>query len=145
MSYDKNLDEIVPLGWGIFGWLNKLIIVPLFTLLTNLIPHGIAIVIFTIVIRLLMSPIQYKSYVSQAKMKVIRPEVNEINEKYAKDPMKKQQEVMKLYNKVGVNPMAGCLPMLIQMPVFYALFMFLSFSFRFKTKKLLMGRRFIVL
>src|SRR5690606_8512535 len=78
----------------------------------------------TIVIRLIMSPIQYKSYVSQAKMKVIRPEVNEINEKFAKDPMKKQQEVMKLYNKAGVNAMAGCLPMFIQLPVFYALFMF---------------------
>src|SRR5690554_275294 len=95
-DYDRNLDEIVPLGWGIFGWLNKLIIVPLFTLLTGFIPHGIAIIVFTIVIRLIMSPIQYKSYVSQAKMKVIRPEVNEINEKYKKDPMRKQQEVMKL-------------------------------------------------
>lgn len=136
-KYDRNLDEIVPLGWGIFGWLNKLIIIPLFTLLTNLIPHGIAIVIFTIVIRLIMSPIQYKSYVSQAKMKVIRPEVNEINEKFAKDPMKKQQEVMKLYNKAGVNPMAGCLPMLIQLPVFYALFMFFPSAFDLRQKAFL--------
>src|SRR5690606_7873179 len=125
------------LGWGIFGWLNKLIIVPLFTLLTNLIPHGIAIIVFTIVIRLIMSPIQYKSYVSQAKMKVIRPEVNEINEKFAKDPMKKQQEVMKLYNKAGVNPMAGCLPMFIQLPVFYALFMFFPSAFDLRQKSFL--------
>ena len=136
-SYDRNLDEIVPLGWGIFGWLNKLIIIPLFTLLTSLIPHGIAIVLFTIVIRLIMSPIQYKSYVSQAKMKVIRPEVNEINEKFAKDPMKKQQEVMKLYNKAGVNPMAGCLPMFIQLPVFYALFMFFPSAFDLRQKSFL--------
>lgn len=128
-GYDRNLDEIVPLGWGIFGWLNKIIIIPLFTLLTHLIPHGIAIVVFTVVVRLIMSPVQYKSYVSQAKMKVIRPEVNEINEKYKKDPMKKQQETMKLYSKAGVNPMAGCIPMLIQLPIFYALFSFFPSAF----------------
>jgi len=136
-DYDRNLDEIVPLGWGIFGWLNKLIIVPLFTILSDLIPHGAAIILFTIVIRLIMSPIQYKSYVSQAKMKVIRPEVNEINEKYKKDPMKKQQEVMKLYNKAGVNPMAGCLPMFLQIPVFYALFMFFPSAFDLRQKPFL--------
>lgn len=136
-DYDKNLDEIVPLGWGIFGWLNKLIIIPIFTVLTTLIPHGIAIVLFTIVIRLIMSPVQYKSYVSQAKMKIIRPEVNELNEKYAKDPMKKQQETMKLYNKAGVNPMAGCVPMLIQLPVFYALFSFFPSAFDLRQKAFL--------
>lgn len=136
-DYDKNLDEIVPLGWGIFGWLNKLIIIPLFTLLTHLIPHGIAIVVFTVVIRLIMSPVQYKSYVSQAKMKLIRPEVNELNEKYAKDPMKKQQETMKLYNKAGVNPMAGCIPMLIQLPIFYALFSFFPSAFDLRQKAFL--------
>ncbi|UUV20924.1 membrane protein insertase YidC [Paenimyroides aestuarii] len=136
-DYDKNLDEIVPLGWGIFGWLNKLIIIPIFTVLTNLIPHGIAIVLFTIVIRLIMSPVQYKSYVSQAKMKLIRPEVNELNEKYAKDPMKKQQETMKLYNKAGVNPMAGCIPMFIQLPVFYALFSFFPSAFDLRQKAFL--------
>lgn len=136
-DYDRNLDEIMSLGWGIFGWLNKLIIIPLFTILSNLIPHGIAIVVFTIVIRLIMSPIQYKSYVSQAKMKVIRPEVNEINEKFKNDPMKKQQEVMKLYNKAGVNPMAGCLPMFLQIPVFYALFMFFPSAFDLRQKSFL--------
>lgn len=136
-DYDKNLDEIVPLGWGIFGWLNKLIVIPIFTVLTNLIPHGIAIILFTVVIRLIMSPVQYKSYVSQAKMKLIRPEVNELNEKYAKDPMKKQQETMKLYNKAGVNPMAGCIPMLIQLPVFYALFSFFPSAFDLRQKAFL--------
>lgn len=136
-DYDKNLDEIVPLGWGIFGWLNKLIVIPIFTVLTNLIPHGIAIILFTVVIRLIMSPVQYKSYVSQAKMKLIRPEVNELNEKYAKDPMKKQQETMKLYNKAGVNPMAGCIPMLIQLPIFYALFSFFPSAFDLRQKAFL--------
>ena len=84
-----------------------------------------------------MSPVQYKSYVSQAKMKIIRPEVNELNEKYAKDPMKKQQETMKLYNKAGVNPMAGCIPMLIQLPVFYALFSFFPSAFDLRQKAFL--------
>lgn len=136
-DYKRNLDEIVPLGWGIFGWLNRWIIIPLFTLLTHLIPHGIAIVLFTIVVRLILSPIQYKSYVSQAKMKVIRPEIAELNEKFAKDPMKKQQETMKLYNKVGVNPMAGCIPMFIQLPVFYALFSFFPSAFDLRQKAFL--------
>ncbi len=136
-DYKRNLDEVIPLGWGIFGWINKWIFVPLFGMLTTLIPHGISIVIFTIVIRLAMSPIQYKSYVSQAKMKVIRPEVTEINEKYKKDPMKKQQETMKLYQKAGVNPMAGCIPMLIQIPVFYALFQFFPSAFDLRQKAFL--------
>lgn len=136
-KYNKNLDEIVPLGWGIFGWINQWIFVPLFTLLTTFIPHGIAIIIFTVVVRLIMSPIQYKSYVSQAKMKVIRPEVQEISEKFKKDPMKKQQETMKLYQKAGVNPMAGCLPMFLQIPVFYALFQFFPSAFDLRQKSFL--------
>jgi len=123
-SYDKNLDEIIPLGWGIFGWINKLIFVPLFGLLTSLgLGYGIAIILFTILIKLVMSPITYKSFLSQAKMKVLRPELNELNEKF-KDPVKKQQETMKLYNKAGVNPMAGCIPALIQLPFMYASFQF---------------------
>lgn len=128
-NYDRNLDNILNLGWGIFGWLNKWLFIPIFGILTKFIPHGIAIIIFTVVIRLIMSPVQYKSYVSQAKMKVIRPEINELNEKYKNDPMKKQQETMKLHSKAGINPMAGCLPMLIQIPVFYALFMFFPSAF----------------
>jgi len=123
-SYDRNLDEIISLGWGIFGWINKLIFVPLFGLLTSLgLGYGIAIILFTILIKLVMSPITYKSFLSQAKMKVLRPELNELNEKF-KDPVKKQQETMKLYNKAGVNPMAGCIPALIQLPFMYASFQF---------------------
>src|SRR5690554_344979 len=136
-GYDRNLDEVLNLGWGIFGWLNKLLFIPIFGVLTSFIPHGIAIIVFTIVIRLLMSPIQYKSYVSQAKMKVIRPEIAELNEKYKNDPMKKQQETMKLYSKAGVNPMAGCLPMFLQIPVFYALFMFFPSAFDLRQKPFL--------
>ncbi len=123
-GYDRNLDEIISFGWGIFGWINKYIFVQLFGFLGSFLSLGIAIVVFTIIIKLAMSPITYKSFLSQAKMKVLRPEINELNEKFGKDAMKKQQETMKLYNKAGVNPMAGCIPALIQMP-----FMFASFKY----------------
>lgn len=136
-SYDRNLDEIVPLGWGIFGWINRYFLIPLFGLLSAFLPAGIAIVVMTILVRLLLSPITYKSYLSQAKMKVIRPEINEINEKYKDDAMKKQQETMKLYGKAGVSPMAGCIPALLQIPVFYALFMFFPSAFQLRQKSFL--------
>jgi YidC/Oxa1 family membrane protein insertase len=123
-SYDRNLDEIISLGWGIFGWINKFIFIPLYGFLSSFIAYGIAIIIFTILIKIAMSPITYKSFLSQAKMKVLRPEITELGEKFKKDPMKKQQETMKLYNKAGVNPMAGCIPALIQIPFMYASFQF---------------------
>lgn len=136
-EYDRNLDEIVPLGWGIFGWINRFFLIPLFGLLSSFLPAGIAIIVMTILVRLLLSPITYKSYLSQAKMKVIRPEINEINEKYKDDAMKKQQETMKLYGKAGVSPMAGCIPALMQIPVFYALFMFFPSAFELRQKSFL--------
>lgn len=136
-GYDKNLDEVMPLGWGIFGWINRFIFIPVFTFLSTFLPYGIGIIIFTILIRLIMSPVTYKSYKSQAKMKVLRPEIQEINEKYKKDPMKRQQETMKLYNSAGVNPMAGCLPALMQIPVFYALFQFFPSFFDLRQQSFL--------
>src|SRR5690606_32707400 len=136
-DYDRNLDEIMPLGWGIFGWINRFLFIPAFTFLSTFLTYGIGIIIFTILIRIVMSPITYKSYLSQAKMKVLRPEINEINEKFKKDPMKKQQETMKLYNKAGVNPMAGCLPALMQIPIFYALFQFFPSFFDLRQKSFL--------
>lgn len=135
--YNKNLDEIIPLGWGIFGWINRYIFIPVFTLLSGFLPYGVAIIIFTILVRIVMSPVTYKSYLSQAKMKVLRPEIAELNEKYKKDPMKKQQETMKLYNSAGVNPMAGCLPALMQIPVFYALFQFFPSFFDLRQQSFL--------
>ncbi|WP_264559222.1 membrane protein insertase YidC [Flavobacterium sp. N2270] len=128
-SYERNLDEIMPLGWGIFGWINRYVFIPAFGVISGFLPYGLAIVFFTILVRLVMSPVTYKSYVSQAKMKVLRPEIAELNEKYKDNAMKKQQETMKLYSKAGVNPMAGCLPALMQMPVFYALFQFFPSMF----------------
>ncbi|WP_395075109.1 membrane protein insertase YidC [Flavobacterium sp.] len=133
-AYNRNLDELISLGWGIFGWINRFIFIPLFGVLGSFIPYGIAIIIFTIIIKLAMSPITYKSFLSQAKMKVLRPEITELNEKYAKEPMKKQQETMKLYNKAGVNPMAGCIPALIQMPFLYASFQFFPSAIELRQK-----------
>jgi YidC/Oxa1 family membrane protein insertase len=133
-SYDKHLEKIIPLGWGIFGWINMFIFIPLFGFLSGYISYGIAIVIFTIIIKIAMSPITYKSYLSQAKMKVLRPDITELGEKFKKDPMKKQQETMKLYNKAGVNPMAGCIPALIQIPFMYASFQFFPSAFELRQK-----------
>jgi YidC/Oxa1 family membrane protein insertase len=133
-GYDKNLDEILPLGWGIFGWINRYVFIPTFSIISGFLPYGLAIVFFTILVRIVMSPITYKSYVSQAKMKVLRPEIAELNEKFKDNAMKKQQETMKLYSKAGVNPMAGCLPALMQMPVFYALFQFFPSMFDLRQK-----------
>jgi len=137
-SYDKNLDKIIQLGWGIIGWINRFIFIPVFGFLISIsIPYGIAIVIFTIMIKIAMSPITYKSFLSQAKMKVLRPEITELGEKFKKDPMKKQQETMKLYNKAGVNPMAGCIPALIQIPFMYASFQFFPSAFELRQKSFL--------
>ena len=133
-SYDRNIEKIVPLGWGVFGWINKFIFIPLFGFLSSFMGLGIAIIIFTILIKIAMSPITFKSFLSQAKMKVLRPEITEIGEKFKKDPMKKQQETMKLYSKAGVNPMAGCVPALIQLPFMYASFQFFPSAFELRQK-----------
>lgn len=136
-SYDQNLEKIISLGWGIFGWINKFIFIPLFGFLSSYIAYGIAIIVFTILIKIAMSPITFKSFLSQAKMKVLRPEITELGEKFKKDPMKKQQETMKLYNKAGVNPMAGCIPALIQLPFMYASFQFFPSAFELRQKSFL--------
>jgi len=136
-DYDRNLDEVVPLGWGIFGWINKNVFIPFFGFLSGFLPYGFAIVVMTIVVRIVLSPVTYKSYLSQAKMKVLKPEIKEITEKYKDNPMKKQQETMALYSKAGVNPMSGCLPALMQIPVFYALFSFFPSAFQLRQKSFL--------
>jgi YidC/Oxa1 family membrane protein insertase len=138
-QYDKNLEKIIPLGWGIFGWINQFIFIPLFGFLSTTIglSLGIAIIIFTVLIKVAMSPITFKSFLSQAKMKVLRPELMELGEKFKKDPMKKQQETMKLYTKAGVNPMAGCIPALIQIPFMYASFQFFPSAYELRQKSFL--------
>ncbi|MCM4154501.1 membrane protein insertase YidC [Gramella sp. AN32] len=137
-DYDRNLDEVIPLGWGIFGWINKYLFIPFFSYLSGVLPsYGIAIIVMTIVVRIVLSPVTYKSYLSQAKMKVLKPEINELNEKYKDNAMKKQQETMKLYSKAGASPMSGCLPALMQIPVFYALFQFFPSAFQLRQKPFL--------
>ena len=130
------LTELIPLGWGIFGWLNKWLFIPLYNFLADYFSVGLVIILMTFIVRILLSPIVYKSYVSQAKMKVLRPEIEEINKKYD-EPMKRQQETMALYNKVGVNPLSGCIPALLQLPVFLALFNFFPTEFGLRQKSFL--------
>jgi YidC/Oxa1 family membrane protein insertase len=134
---DLGLTDSIPYGWGIFGWINRYIFTPFYGFLSSFLPYGLAIVVMTILVRLLMSPVTYKSYLSQAKMKVLKPEITELNEKFKDNAMKKQQETMKLYNKAGVSPMSGCIPALLQLPVFYALFMFFPTSFALRQKSFL--------
>ena len=121
------LDETADLGWGIFGFLNRTVFYPVFNFLKGLLSnYGLIIILMTIVVRLIMSPLVYKSYLSSAKMKVIRPELTALNEKYPgkENAMKRQQETMAVQRKAGVSMMAGCIPALLQMPVFFALFKF---------------------
>ena len=136
-SYDRNLDEAMPLGWGIFGFLNKYLIIPLFGFLSGFLPAGIAIIILTVLIKLALSPVQYKQYLSQAKLKVLKPELDEIKEKFKGNKMKIQQETMKLQNAAGASPLKGCLPALLQIPVFYALFTFFPTAFDLRQKSFL--------
>ncbi|MFM1878165.1 MAG: hypothetical protein RLZZ241_1031 [Bacteroidota bacterium] len=134
---DLGLEDSIPFGWGIFGWINRYIFTPFFGFLSSFLPFGIAIVVMTILVRLLMSPVTYKSYLSQAKMRVLKPEITEINEKHKENAMKRQQETMALYNKAGVSPLSGCVPALLQLPIFYALFMFFPTSFSLRQKSFL--------
>ena len=140
-GYDKSFEEIIPLGWGIFGWVNRVAVIPIFDFLKNsagLTNFGLIILILTVIIKLSLSPLTYKSYLSQAKMKVLKPEIDKINEKHKeKDPMKAQKETMGLYRKAGVNPMGGCLPMLVQFPILIAMFRFFPASMELRQKSFL--------
>ena len=122
-----NLEETADLGWGIFGFLNRTVFYPVFNFLKGFLSNfGLIIILMTIVVRIIMSPLVYKSYLSSAKMKVIRPELTALNEKYPgkENAMKRQQETMAVQRKAGVSMLSGCIPALLQMPVFFALFKF---------------------
>ncbi len=124
---DLDLNRLVPLGWGIFRWINQLIVIPVFSFLSKFISnYGIIILLLTIFIKIILFPFTYKSYKSQARMRVLAPEIKEINEKFPGDEnaMKRQQETMALYSRVGASPFSGCLPMLLQWPVLIAMFSF---------------------
>ena len=139
-SYDQKYEKIIPLGGWMVNWFSRLIIIPCFDFLGKFISnYGIVILLMTLLIKLLLSPLTIKSYKSTAKMQVIKPEVDKLNEKYPneKDAMKKQQATMELYQKAGISPMGGCLPMLLQMPILFAMFRFFPASIELRQQKFL--------
>lgn len=118
--------QLLPMGWTLFRWINEYLIIPVFNFIGKYISnYGIVILLLTIVVKLIILPFTYKSYLSSAKMRVLKPQIDEINAKYPPEKaMERQQATMNLYNRVGVSPMSGCLPMLLQMPILFAMFMF---------------------
>ncbi len=141
LGYGKlRVDEVIPLGWGIFGWVSKWIVIPTFDFLRRYISSfGLIILLLAVFVKLVTAVFTYSSYVSMAKMRVIKPEVDALNEKYPKqeDAMKRQQATMDLYKKAGVNPMGGCIPMLIQMPIIIAMFRFFPASIELREQPFL--------
>jgi YidC/Oxa1 family membrane protein insertase len=136
-KYENDLEKSIPLGWGIFGWINKALFIPLFGFLSGMMPYGIAIIVMTILIKIILSFVQYKQFLSQAKMRVLKPELDAIRAKHKDNKLKAQQETMALQNKAGASPLSGCLPGLMQIPVFYALFMFFPTAFDLRQKSFL--------
>ena len=139
-AYDMKYEKIIPLGGWLVGWFSRLVIIPSFDFLGKFISnYGIVILLMTLLIKLIISPLTIKSYKSSAKMQVIKPEVDKLNQKYPneKDAMKKQQAMMDLYQKAGISPMGGCLPMLLQMPILFAMFRFFPASIELRQQKFL--------
>ena len=139
-AYDQKYEKIIPLGGWLVGWFSRLVIIPCFDFLGKFISnYGLVILLMTLLIKLIISPLTIKSYKSSAKMQVIKPEVDKLNQKYPneKDAMKKQQAMMDLYQKAGISPMGGCLPMLLQMPILFAMFRFFPASIELRQQKFL--------
>jgi YidC/Oxa1 family membrane protein insertase len=141
-SLDLQLEKQIPIGWSFFllAWINEYIVINVFDWLGHFgWNYGIVILVLTILLKLILFPIAYKTYVSSAKMRVLKPEIDQINEKFkdAKDPMKKQKATMDLYKKAGVNPLAGCVPMLLQMPILFAIFRFFPSSIELRQQSFL--------
>ncbi len=135
---DIGLESLIPLGWGIFGWVNEWLVIPTFNFLDGFdLNYGIIILLMTIFIKMLLFPVTWKTYLSSAKMKVLKPEIKEISDKHSNDAMKKQQATMALYRSAGVNPLAGCVPMLIQMPILLAMFRFFPASIELRQQAFL--------
>lgn len=136
---DLDLEEIIPLGWGIFGWINRYIIIPIFNWLEGGIGnYGLIILLLTLMIKLVLFPLTYKSYMSTAKMKVLKPQIEEINKKIPADKaMERQKATMALYGKAGVSPLGGCLPMVLQMPFLFAMFRFFPASIELRHESFL--------
>lgn len=142
-KYDLQLEELVFLGRNIIRWINQFVIIPIFNLLDNFINnYGIIILILTLIIKAVLFPLTHRSFISQAKMRVMKPMVDELAKKYPKqeDAMKKQQATMDLYKKAGVSPMGGCLPMLLQMPILFAMFRFFPTSIELRQQSFLWAK-----
>ena len=139
-KYDQNYEKIIPLGWWIVSWISRFVIIPCFGFLGKFLTnYGLIILLMTILIKIVVSPLTIKSYKSSAKMQVLKPEIDQLNKKYPneKDAMKKQQAMMELYRKAGVSPMGGCLPMLLQMPILFAMFRFFPACIDLRQQKFL--------
>ncbi|MDR3187977.1 MAG: membrane protein insertase YidC [Prevotellaceae bacterium] len=139
-SYESNFHKLVPLGGWIIGWINRLLVIPIFDLLGKYIAsYGVIILILTVIIKLLLFPLTFKSYISSAKMRLLKPDVDRIAKKYPKkeDALKKQQETMGLYKKAGASPMGGCLPIIIQFPILIAMFRFFPASIELRQQSFL--------
>ncbi len=136
---DIELERLVPLGWGIFGWINRFIVIPIFNWLGSFIGnYGLIIFLLTLIIKIGLFPLTYKSYLSTAKMRVLKPQIDAINEKIPKDKaMERQQATMALYSKAGVSPLGGCLPMLLQMPILFAMYKFFPASIELRQESFL--------
>ncbi|MBL7895513.1 MAG: membrane protein insertase YidC [Bacteroidia bacterium] len=133
-EYGNELEQLIPTGWSIFSYINKWMVIPLFDWLGNM-NMGIVILILTLIVKIILLPIAYKTYMSGARMRVLKPETEAINAKFKDgDPMKKQQETMALYRKAGVNPLSGCVPLLLQFPILIALFAFIPAAIELRQK-----------
>jgi YidC/Oxa1 family membrane protein insertase len=139
-SYDSNYEDVINYGWGLFRWINIYAIQPMFNVLASTgLGFGLVILLLTIILKLFLTPIQWKMYVSSAKMKILKPEIEALNAKFPnkEDAMKKQMEMMALYKESGASPLAGCIPMLIQMPILLAVFRFFPAAFELRQKPFL--------
>ncbi|MFW5706408.1 MAG: membrane protein insertase YidC [Bacteroidota bacterium] len=139
-EYDMELEQLIPLGWTLFRWINRFFVIPVFNYLDSFdLNYGIIILILTLLLKLILFPIAYKTYLSSARMRVLKPDIEELNQKFPKkeDAMKKQQAQMALYKKAGVNPLSGCVPMLLQFPILIAMFRFFPASFELRQEPFL--------
>ena len=139
-QYDLKYEKIIPLGGWLVNWISRFVIIPCFDFLSRFINNwGLIILLMTILIKVVLSPLTYKSFKSSAKMNVLKPDIEQINKKYPneKDAMKKQQATMELYQKAGISPMGGCLPMLLQFPILFAMFRFFPASIELRQQKFL--------
>ncbi len=137
-SYEQDFQYLIPLGWGIFGWINRFVVIEIFHFLEGFdLNYGLVIFIMALVIKLALFPLTKKSYTSMAAMRVLKPQLDELKAKHPDDPAKQQQEQMALYSKAGVSPLSGCLPMLAQMPILFALFRFFPASIELRQQSFL--------